>query len=205
MSTPVNAASPRRRQRADGKRTREAILIAAARLATVQGIDGLTIGGLAAELGMSKSGLYAHFESKVDLQLAAIAEADRIFDEAVIRPAMEQPTAHARLLALCDNYVQHLRDRVFPGGCFFAGRTLELGSRPGPVREAVAAFNARLSELIIGLIDSAQAEGHLREEDPRALLFELGGHFLQASASVALGDERVLDLAGSVMRRRLEG
>lgn len=178
-------------------------MLAAARLATVQGIDGVTIGGLAAELGMSKSGLYAHFASKVDLQLAAIAEADRIFEEAVIAPAMEQPSAHARLLALCEYYLQHLRDRVFPGGCFFAGRTLEMGSRPGPVREAVADFNARLSELIIDLIVSAQAEGHLRDEDPRALLFELGGYFLQASASVSLGDDRVLDVADAVMRRRL--
>lgn len=173
-------------------------------MATVEGIDGLTIGGLAAELGMSKSGLYAHFGSKVDLQLATVAEAARIFEETVIAPALAAPTPHARLVSLCELYVQHLRDRVFPGGCFFAGAALEMGSRPGPVREAVAAFQRHLTGLFAELVVAAQRDGHLIGEDPRGLAFEINGQFLAASAGFTLtGDPGVLDLAETVLRRRL--
>lgn len=173
-------------------------------MATVEGIDGLSIGSLAAELAMSKSGLYAHFGSKVELQLATVEEAARIFDETVVAPALTATTAHARLLALCDLYIQHLRDRVFPGGCFFAGAALEMGSRPGPVRDAIADFQRRLTQLFAELVAAAQGEGHLLGEDPRGLAFEINGQFLAASAGFTLtGDLAVLDLAQSVLHRRL--
>lgn len=193
-----------RATRSDGKRTRAAILRTAAEMATVEGIDGLSIGGLAAELGMSKSGLYAHFGSKVELQLATVEEAGRIFEETVVAPSLAAPTAHDRLLALGELYVQHLRDRVFPGGCFFAGAALEMGSRPGPVREAIAEFQRRLTMMFAELVVLAQREGHLAGEDPRGLAFEINGQFLAASAGFTLtGDAAVLDLADEVLRRRL--
>lgn len=173
-------------------------------MATVEGIEGLSIGGLAAELGMSKSGLYAHFGSKVELQLATVGAAARIFEDTVISPALAAPTPHARLVALVQLYVQHLRDRVFPGGCFFAGAALEMGSRPGPVRAAVADFQRRLTQLVAELIVAAQRDGLLLDEDPRALAFEITGQFLAASAGFTLtGDAGVLDLADEVLRRRL--
>ena len=154
---------------------------------------------------MSKSGLYAHFGSKVELQLATVAEAARIFDDVVVTPAMSAPSAHEKLLALCDRYLQHLRDRVFPGGCFFASAALEMGSRPGPVREAIADFQRRLTGLFAELVIAAQGEGHLWGEDPRALAFEINGQFLAASAGFVLtGDAGVLDLAEQVLFRRLE-
>ncbi|CAL8972826.1 hypothetical protein TESS_TESS_02588 [Tessaracoccus sp. O5.2] len=153
---------------------------------------------------MSKSGLYAHFGSKVELQLATVAEAARIFDDVVVTPAMSAPSAHEKLLALCDRYLQHLRDRVFPGGCFFASAALEMGSRPGPVRKAIADFQRRLTGLFAELVIAAQGEGHLRGEDPRALAFEINGQFLAASAGFVLtGDAGVLDLAEHVLFRRL--
>lgn len=203
---PDSSPPPIRAQRSDGRRTRAAILQTAARLASVEGIDGLTIGGLAAELKMSKSGLYAHFGSKVELQLATVAEAATIFDDVVVTPAMAAGSAHEQLLELCERYIQHLRDRVFPGGCFFASAALEMGSRPGPVREAIADFQRRLTGLFAELVVAAQGEGRLLGEDPRALAFEINGQFLAASAGFVLtGDARVLDLAEQVLRRRLDG
>ncbi len=108
-----------RRARSDGERTRGAILRAAASLATVDGLEGLSIGNLAAEIGMSKSGLYAHFGSKQELQLATVEEAGRIFAEEVAQPALAAPPGLAQLLAVCEAFFDHLQRRTFPGGCFF--------------------------------------------------------------------------------------
>src|ERR1700749_1083077 len=139
-----------RRKRADGERTRSAILREAASLATVDGLEGLSIGNLAAALGMSKSGLYAHFGSKQELQLATVAGAGRIFAAEVVEPALVAPAGRAQLLAVCEAFFEHLQRRTFPGGCFFAGAALEMGTRPGPVKEAVAAFQAAFVDLLRG-------------------------------------------------------
>src|SRR6201985_1102846 len=141
---------PPRRPRADGERTRGAILRAAASLATVDGLEGLSIGHLAAALGMSKSGLYAHFGSKQELQLATVEEAGRIFDAEVVQPALAAPPGVAQLEALCEAFFEHLQRHTFPGGCFFSGAVLEMGTRPGPVKEAVAAFQAAFVDLLRG-------------------------------------------------------
>src|SRR6187397_1042480 len=93
---------PARRSRTDGERTRGTILRAAASLATVEGLEGLSIGNLAAAIGMSKSGLYAHFGSKEELQLATVEEADRIFQEEVVQPALAAPPGRAQLVAICE-------------------------------------------------------------------------------------------------------
>src|SRR5881394_3994158 len=124
-----------RKQREDGMRTRKAILREAVSLATVEGLEGLSIGGLAKALGISKSGLYAHFGSKQELQLATVDEAERIFDAEVIEPAVAAAPGLAQLVALCDAFFDHLLRHTFPGGCFFAGAVLEMGTRPGPVKE----------------------------------------------------------------------
>src|SRR3954470_15789543 len=96
-----------RKQRADGERTREAIVRRSVSLATVDGLEGLTIGNLAAALDMSKSGIYAHFGSKEALQLATVDEAERIFQGEVIAPALDAPPGVAQLLALCDAFFEH--------------------------------------------------------------------------------------------------
>src|SRR3954464_13324158 len=110
-----------RKPRADGARTREAIIRQAVSLATIDGLEGLSIGNLAHALDMSKSGIYAHFGSKQDLQLATVDEADRIFQEEVIEPALGAAPGVDQVVALCDAFFEHLRRRTFPGGCFFAG------------------------------------------------------------------------------------
>ena len=121
-----------------GQQSREAILLAAARLATLRGLDGLSIGDLAAEVGMSKSGLYAHFKSKEELELATIETAAQIFREDVLSPALAGSPGVRRLLALVDAFLSHLQRRVFPGGCFFAAVAAELDTRPGRARDRVA-------------------------------------------------------------------
>ena len=93
---------------------------------------------------MSKSGVYAHFGSKQDLQLATVDEAGRIFQAEVIEPALAAAPGLAQLVAVCDAFFDHLVRRTFPGGCFFAGAVLEMGTRPGPVKEQIAAFQGRV-------------------------------------------------------------
>lgn len=190
--------------RADGARTRAAILHEAARLASVEGLEGLTIGHLAADLSMSKSGLYAHFGSKVELQLATIEEAARVFDTEVVARALAAQPGRQQLLALCDAYLAHLRGRTFPGGCFFAAAALEMGSRPGPVRDRIAAFQRELMRLTSGFVQTAQRNGDLLDENPIALAFEINGQFLAANAGFNLTDNPdVLDLAKMILHGRL--
>src|SRR5947208_12442294 len=106
-----------RKPRADGVQSRRAILRAAAQLATTRGLEGLSIGELAQHIGMSKSGLYAHFKSKEELELATIETAAEVFDRDVLGPASESPGGLKRVLALSEAFLQHLEKRVFPGGC----------------------------------------------------------------------------------------
>ncbi len=194
-----------RRPRADGERTRSAILRAAASLATVDGLEGLSIGNLAGAIGMSKSGLYAHFGSKQELQLATVQEAGRIFADEVVQPALAAPPGLAQLAAVCEAFFEHLRRRTFPGGCFFAGAALEMGTRPGPVKDAVAGFQAGFVDLLRGFAATAIRQNQLPPgEDPDQLAFELNGICLAADANFVLHDNpAVLDLARQVTRRRL--
>ena len=194
-----------RKLRADGERTREAIVREAVSLATLDGLEGLSIGHLAGAIGMSKSGVYAHFGSKQDLQLATVDEAGRIFRAEVIAPALAAPPGVAQLVAVCDAFCDYLLRRTFPGGCFFAGAALEIGARPGPVKEQIAAFQAGLTGLIRQFAVIAIEQHELpADEDPDALTFELNGIILAANTSFVLRDDpAALDLARSVVRRRL--
>src|SRR3954447_20956211 len=115
-SASSTADRPVRRRRSDGERSRSAILREAARLATVEGLDGLSLARLAQAVGMSKSGLFAHFGSKEELQLATIGAASAIFDELVIEPAAKEAPGVQRLRAYIDRFVEHVEEGVFPGG-----------------------------------------------------------------------------------------
>ena len=129
MSDTVRTPAPRK-QRSDGERSRNAILREAARLATVEGIDGLSIARLADAVGMSKSGLFAHFGSKEELQLATIETAGAIFADEVTIPASTEPTGLRRLRSLADGFLRHVEGDTFPGGCFFASAAAELDTHP---------------------------------------------------------------------------
>jgi AcrR family transcriptional regulator len=194
-----------RRTRADGQRTRDAILREAVSLATVDGLEGLTIGHLAAALDMSKSGLYAHFGSKQDLQLATVDEAERMFDADVIERARVAAPGIDQLVALCDAFFDHLQHRAIPGGCFFAGAMLEMGTRPGPVKERIAAFQDGFAGLIYEFAQAAVERDQLPPDtDAMQLTFEVSGMLLAANANFVLRDDpAVLDMARQVVRRRL--
>ncbi len=194
-----------RRPRADGERTRAAILRAAASLATVDGLEGLSIGHLAAAIGMSKSGLYAHFGSKEELQLATVEAADRIFQNAVVEPAMAASPGLAQLVALCDAYFDYLEGGTFPGGCFFAAAALEMGTRPGPVKERVAAWESGFVSLVRGFVTTALEQQELpASEDPARLAFELHGIMLAADTGFVLHDDpTVPTMARQIVRQRL--
>src|SRR6478672_5669555 len=125
------------RRRSDGERSRATILREAARLATVEGIGGLSIGRLADAVGMSKSGLFAHFGSKEELQLATVDLAGELFTEHVLSAGDDAHSARERLSALTEGYLRYVSEETFPGGCFFASVLSEVDMRPGPVRDAM--------------------------------------------------------------------
>src|SRR6188472_899476 len=137
---PTNAI---RATRSDGERTRRDILQTAARLATVEGIRHLSIARLADEVGMSKSGLYAHFGSKEELQLATIDTAEEIYERDVYDRLATVPPGIDGAIALADTHLDHLRRRVFPGGCFFDAAAGDLALERGVVRDRVVSFQAR--------------------------------------------------------------
>ena len=187
LTTPSDSST--RKRRADGERSRAAILYAATRLATVEGLDGLSIGRLAEHTGMSKSGLYAHFGSKEELQLATIDAASEIFVREVIEPAKAAAGA-ARLDALSDAFLSYLARKVFPGGCFFAAAQAELDTHPGPVREKLRESSGRWLAYVERQVRGAQEMGELRaDEDPAQLAFEIDAMLKMATAVFVLHDD----------------
>jgi AcrR family transcriptional regulator len=205
MNANSSISGPRRRARSDGERSREAILRTAAGLATTEGITGLSLGRLAEAVGMSKSGLFAHFGSKEELQLATIETACRIYDDVVVEPALAKQTGIERLRALTDRFFAHVEEGVFPGGCFFASVTAEVDTHPGPVRDQAIAFALQwVGHLRQGTVD-AQAQGAIDPgEDPDQLAFELDAYLLLANANfVASGDPGSLERGRRAVERRL--
>ncbi len=179
-----------------GTETRASILDRAVDLASVEGLEGLTIGRLAAELQMSKSGLFAHFGSKQELQLATIAAAAERFRVAVIDPALELPDGAPRLRAMAERYLDRLED--YSGGCFWAATSAEYDDRPGPVRDAiVGALDAWLGELE----RQARVAG---VEHPERFAFELFSLVMGTNARFRLsGDRRVFGYAREAVERLL--
>ena len=200
----ASAQRLRRKPRSDGERSRRTILDAAAKLATVDGLEGLSIGRLADHIGMSKSGLYAHFGSKEDLQLAAIETASAIFDAEVIAPADQKTTPLEKIEMLCEQFLSHVERRVFPGGCFFASAAAEFDTHPGPVRERIAEFQRGWTDLLVQLVRDAQAAGQLRTEDADQLVFELNGYLIMANMAFLLyGSNQPIDRAREAVAARL--
>lgn len=194
-----------RRPRADGERTRSAILRSAASLATVDGLEGLSIGNLAAATGISKSGLYAHFGSKQELQLATVDEAERILNAEVVEPALAARPGLAQLAAVCEAFFSYVERHVFPGGCFFAATALEMGTRPGPVKDRVAAIQTGFVALLRSFAVTALEHHELpTDEDPDRLAFELHAILLAADTKFVLHDDpAVLNLARQIVHKRL--
>ena len=128
-----------RRSVAEASNTRQNILSCAADMASVEGLEGLTVGRLATALGMSKAGVIGHFGNKLELQLATLDFAAGVFRSEVWQPAQHVSAGMPRLLAICDSWMAYAGRPAFPGGCFIAAASHEFDSRPGPVRDALAA------------------------------------------------------------------
>ncbi len=189
-----------------GARTRESILRTAADVASVDGLDGLSIGRLAADLDMSKSGLFAHFGSKEDLQLATIEEARQRYAREVIEPALAADAGISRVHALCESFLSYVERAVFPGGCFFASAMAEFaGQAPGPVRDRIAECQDQWMKTLERAGQEAIARGDLRaDRDPRQLAFELEALLLAANWYFHLySDAAYFDRARRAVRARL--
>jgi AcrR family transcriptional regulator len=178
---------------------------AAVGLASVEGLEGITIGRLADELGMSKSGLIGRFGDKEAMQRAVLAAAIERFTDAVWRPAARAEPGLPRLEAIVDAWIAHLREGVFPGGCFVTTASVEYDARPGALHDDVAAAVRRwLGVLETEARHAVEAGDLAADRDPYDVAFEL--HSLASGGGVAgrlIDDERALDRSRAAMRRAL--
>ena len=197
---------PERRTRAPGDRNRARVVEHAAELATIEGLDGLSMGRLAEVTGIAKSSVHALFGSKEDLQLATISAARDSFVEEVVAPALSTAEpGRARLMALCDGYLDYVERRVFPGGCFFVAVSAEVGARPGRVHDEVARVQGQWRDLLLTEARAAQARAELPEgRDPMQLAFELGVILAGTNIVTVLhDDDRAIARARAAVRDRL--
>ena len=193
-------------RRLRGQRTRQAILEHAARVGSAEGLEAVSLQRLADDLGISKSGLFAHFGSKEELHLATIEEASRVFTDQVIRPALAEPRGAGRVLALCNTWLSYVERRVFPGGCFFWAVAEEFDSRrPGPVRDSVLAKKAYWSYSLERAVREAQQAGQIDPQvDPAQLAWELDSLLGGANSGFKSGDgARALERARVAIKDRL--
>jgi AcrR family transcriptional regulator len=198
----------RRRARAPGERSRGRILEQAARLATVEGLDGLSIGRLAEATAMPKSSVYVLFGSKEELQLATIEAARASFIREVVSPALrgDRP-GRDRLAALCEGFLSYVQRRVFPGGCFFVATAAELGGRPGRVHDLVATYQREWRDLLESTARGAAQAGELAPgTEPAQLAFELSTILAGTNIVAVLhDDDTAIDHARRAVAARLAG
>jgi AcrR family transcriptional regulator len=190
-----------------GEQTRTLILNEAVALASQVGLEGLSIGSLAGRLDMSKSGLFAHFGSKEDLQVRTLGRAQELFLEQVVSPALTQPLGLPRLRVLFSNWLAWLESNDdLPGGCVMLAASAEYDDRPGTVRDLLVAGQRELRGAIAKAIRLAIDEGHLESRtDPWQLTFELFGIVLATHHDLRLlGDARALERAGDALERLIE-
>lgn len=175
-------------------------------LASVDGLTGLSIGGLAKELQMSKSGLFAHFGSKEALQLAVIEGARNLVLREVVRPALRTTKGLPRLWSLCEAWLCYTEQQLFPGGCFFAATSTEFNSRPGPIRDRLATIMAERQQTFARLIVKAQQTGEIQVDiDAIQLAYELDMLLFAANWAFQLyADPQVIVRSRLAMRHRLQ-
>ena len=208
MDTPETGPPepPARRTRAGGDRTRSRVADTAAALASVEGVEGLSIGRLSEATGLAKSSIHALFGSKEDLQLATIEAARDSFIAEVVAPALvDTEPGRDRLLALCDGFLSYVERRVFPGGCFFVGAAAEVGSRPGRVHDEVARVQQQWADLLAREAETASERGELPDgTDPAQVSYELGVILAGTNiVSVLHDDLGAVERARSAVRRVL--
>lgn len=186
--------------------TRREILARAVDVASVEGLDGLSIGRLAAAISMSKSGLFAHFGSKEELQLAVVDAAAGVFAEEVLEGGGLEEEGLGRLWSLSRQWLAYIEKGLFRGGCFFAAVSAEMDDKPGRVRDRVVHLTRAWTKLLEAAAADAADAGHLAsEEDPAQLAFELHAFVQEANWAFQLhGEAEAFGRARRAIRRSLE-
>lgn len=189
-----------------GERTRQTILSHASRLASAEGLGAVSLQRLATDLGISKSGLFAHFGSKEELQLATVEEASRVFTVEVLKPGLKAPAGLGRVWAMCNAYLSYLKRGVFPGGCFFEAAVSEFDSKPGPVRDAVVEKRGYWVASLARAVRDAKAIGDVQPDiEAEQLAWELSCLLVGANGSFVLDGANVgIERARRAIRDRLE-
>jgi AcrR family transcriptional regulator len=210
MSLVTETAAPAPAQtdgrRARGDRARRAILARAMQMASAGGLESLSIAQLAGELGMSKSGLFAHFGSKEELQVSTVRAARRVFSDEAITPAMATKSGIERLAALLAAWHEYIANETFPGGCLLMEAAAEFDSRPGRVRDLVAETMAMWMELLVEQAQRAVERGEIGPgTDPAQLAWELHAFGLALNWDFQLnGPGPAQQRAAAAVRTRLE-
>ena len=187
------------RTRAKGEQTRAGIVDVALAMAARVGLEGLSIGTLADAVGKSKSGVFAHFGSREDLQIAVVREYYRRFEAEVFQPAMREPRGLPRVRALFENWMRHTSAEL-DSGCIFISGAVEFDDRPGPVRDALMAAVSAWMDAMARAVAQARQEGHLAADaDEQQISFEIHGLIL-----VLHYEARFLRRSGA-MERALQG
>ncbi|HEY6250903.1 MAG TPA: TetR/AcrR family transcriptional regulator [Candidatus Angelobacter sp.] len=176
---------------AKATKTRQDILAVAADIASAEGLEGLSIGRLAAELKMSKTGIFAHFGSREELQIATVNQAKEVFLRHVAQPALAQPRGLKRLKTMLSSWLHYVEQGVFRGGCFFAAASLEFDSRPGRVRDDVSALTKAWMDALRNEISRAKAQREIVPATvPAQLAFELHAYVQEANWAYKLFNDR---------------
>jgi AcrR family transcriptional regulator len=192
-------------RRARGERTRRSVLEAAATLASVEGLEGLSLARLAEHLGISKSGLYAHFGSKEELQLATIRTAAEMYSHDIMERVADVEEGTAQIVAFADTFLDYVRDGPFPGGCFFIASFLDPANSKEAVREALTDVQRGLIDFMAGNIRVAQQHADLAPHlDPEEVAFEVDAILVGADINYVLFDDPIrLERAKGAVRRLL--
>lgn len=202
MTSSSSSSAPEARSLQKGRQTRAAILDAALAMASHVGLEGLSIGALAEMMGMSKSGVFAHFGSREELQISVIREYHGRFEEEVFFPSMTQPRGLPRLHELFERWIRRVSVEI-DSGCIYISGAVEFDDRPGPVRDALASMVRAWHAALRRAIEMAVKEGHLRADtDATQMLFEIHGLILALHHDARfLRNTGVLDRARSAFAR----
>lgn len=170
-------------------------------VASLNGLNGLSLGRLATDLGLSKSGVQTLFGTKENLQIAVVECARDAFNDAVIRPALAAPHGTARLRALIERWIVYAEAPLFPGGCFWAANLADFDSRPGQVRDALVRDQRKWRGLIAAELRHAADAGEIADPDADLAAFQIDAVLIAANTALRLGDEEAVDK----VRRVVEG
>lgn len=183
-----------------GAQARDTIARRAVDIASLDGLDGLSLGKLATDLGLSKSGIQTLFGTKENLQLAAIDSARRQFVDAVVRPATIVPRGSTRLRELIEHWIVYAETPLFPGGCFRAANMATFDSKLGPVRDALGRDRREWLQVLQGELDVAVETGEIADVDTRFAAFQIDALLVAVNSALRFGDSDAV----SMLRRRID-